>query len=129
MTCATCDLHIERLVCRSPGDNDSRLVGVIKDHTVCDMPCSAVKVRCATQASFLLYGEHNHQGWVWQLLFNSTPHNLQDDCNSGSIISSEISGAIAIEDAIAHNGLVPKSRWDTIHMRIEQDGYTFPSQC
>src|SRR5260370_14044667 len=93
------------------------------------MPCCAIKFGCATQARLFFYCENNHQGRMWQLLFNDTPHNLQDDYNTSSIIGAKISSAIAIQDTIAENRLVSEPGWYSIHMSIEQQRGAFSIHC
>src|SRR6266576_2061426 len=96
MSCTTSNLNIECLICRSPGNDNTRFVGIVENNAICDMPGSTVKIRCTTHTSFFLYSEDYHQGWMWQLLFNGASHNFQDDRNSCSIICAEICSSIAV---------------------------------
>ena len=122
MAGAAGDLHVERFVGCSPGDDHAWFKGIIEDNTIGDVPRRTVKAGRAAEASLLLDREEKDQGWVWQLLFKRAPHYLQDDHYTSGIIGAEIGGAIAVENAVAQDGLVAKAGWHAIHMSIEQEG-------
>jgi hypothetical protein len=128
MTGAAGDLHVERFVRCSPGDDDASLKGIIEDDTVGDLPRRTIKAGRAAEAGLFLDCEEKEQGWVWQLLFKRAPHNLQDDHYTGGIIGAEIGGAIAVENAVSQDGLVAKAGWHTIHMGIEQERSAFSGE-
>ena len=46
--------------------------------------------------------------------------DFQDESKAHGIVRAEIGGAIAVEDAVADDGLVAKPRRHAIHMGIEQ---------
>src|SRR6266487_3906272 len=100
MSCATGNLDIKCLISCALGDNNTCLVGVVENNSICDMPWCTVKIRCATHPSFFLYSENDHQGWMWQLLFNRTSNNFQNDRYSGSIICAKICSVITKKDPI-----------------------------
>src|SRR5256885_5955255 len=106
MSCVAGNLDIKRLIRCSFGDNNTRLVRVVENNSICDMPWGAVKIRCATKTSFFLYSENDHQGGMWQTLFNRTSNNFQDNRNPSSIIGSKICSAITKKDPISEYGLV-----------------------
>ena len=128
MAGAAGDLHVERFVGCSPGDDDAGFKGIIEDNTVGDVPWRTVKAGRAAEASLFLDREEKDQGWVWQLLFKRASHCLKDDHYTGGIIGTEIGSAIAVENAIPQDGLVAKAGWHAIHMSIEQEGRAFSGE-
>src|SRR5438105_2836392 len=63
--CATCNLDIKRLICCTPGDNNTRFVGIVENNAICDVPRGTIEIRCATHTSFFLHSENDHQRWMW----------------------------------------------------------------